>query len=509
MQRLRSLLTTPDRFPWLWLLLLAIFTLLSTGRWTVALLAWLPAIFNLRFLRGRPVRSGFVLLALTGFVVISIAWYGLLAAPLPVFLVTMAVNAFIGSLPFLVDRLLTPRLARDGRSPFYATLLYPLAATAIEFLSLSANPMGSFGAQAYSQYGLLPLMQIVSLTGLWGLTFLIAWFASVVNWAWEQGFAWKPIRSGVVIYAAILLAVLGYGGVRLLAAPESAAQRTPVAAFTAVELDFSELMPLLESDPAAFRATTTAYHQRYLEQTRVQAQAGARIILWPEGAGIGLAADVEALTAAAQALARQEGIYLGLPVFKLFPGAGRAPENRLLLIDPSGAIVTDHVKYGGNMFEGSLKGDGVLQVVDTPYGRLAGVICWDADFPAVLRQVGQARAGLLLIPAHDWADIDPLHGQMAVFRAIENGVSILRQADQGLSLAADPYGRVLAASSHFEDANWLLTASVAGQGLPTLYTRIGDAFAWLCVLGFAGLSLWAVVAGRRSHPLGQPQPQTA
>lgn len=498
MHRLRSLITTPDRFPWLWLLLSAIFTLLATGRWTVALLAWLPAVFSLRFLRGRPTRSGFLLLFLTGWAVISIAWYGLLAAPAPVFIVTMAINAFIGALPFLIDRLLTPRLARAGRTPFYATLIFPLAATAIEFLSLSANPMGSFGAQAYSQYGLLPLMQLVSLTGLWGLTFLISWFASVVNWAWEQGFAWQPIRRGVLVYALLLLAVLGYGSVRLLAAPQPD-QRTPVAAFTAVELRFAELMPLLDSDPAAFRATTTANHQRYLDQTRAQAQAGARIILWPEGAGVGLAEDVEALTAAAQELARQEGIYLAAPLFKLFPGGGRTPENRLLLIDPSGAIVLDHVKYGGNMFEGSLKGDGVLQMVDTPYGRLAGVICWDADFPANVRQVGQAGAGLLLIPANDWREIDPLHGQMAVFRAIENGVSILRQADKGLSLAADPYGRVLAASSHFADSDWLLTATVAGQSAPTLYARIGDAFAWLCVFGFAALGLWAVIAGRRDR----------
>lgn len=509
MHRLRSLFTHPDRFPWLWLLLYAGLTLVASGRWTVALLAWLPAVFGLRFLRSRRrLLPGFLLFYLATLVPAAAAWYGLLAAPLPVFVVTIAANTLIGSLPYLADRLLAPRLARTGRTPFYATLLFPLAATAIEFLSLSANPMGSFGAQAYSQYGLLPLIQLVSLTGLWGMTFLMSWFASVVNWAWERGFAWKPIRSGVLVYAAVLLAVVGFGAFRLLAAPEPA-QRAPVAAFTAVELRFPELMPLLESDPDAFRATTTAYHQRYLEQTRAQAQAGARIILWPEGAGIGMAEDVEALTAAAQALAREEGIYLAVPVFKLFAGTDRTPENRLLVIDPSGAIVLDHVKYGGNMFEGSLKGDGVLQVVDTPYGRLAGVICWDADFPAVVRQVGQSGAALLLIPAHDWADIDPLHGQMAVFRAIENGVSIVRQADQGLSLAADPYGRVLAASSHFEDADWLLLASVAGQGLPTLYARIGDAFAWLCVLGFAGLGLWAVVAGRRSHPLSQPQTQTA
>ena len=82
-----------------------------------------------------------------------------------------------------------------------ATLVAPLAFTAWEFMTLAYNPMGSWGSLAYSQYGNLPLMQLVSITGLWGLTFLITWFGATVNWAWEQSFAWPAIRRSVVTYA--------------------------------------------------------------------------------------------------------------------------------------------------------------------------------------------------------------------------------------------------------------------------------------------------------------------
>ena len=58
-------------------------------------------------------------------------------------------------------------------------------------------------------------MQIVSITGMSGLTFLIMWFASTVNALWEHGFDWKPVRGMTVAFTAVLLAVLAFGGARM------------------------------------------------------------------------------------------------------------------------------------------------------------------------------------------------------------------------------------------------------------------------------------------------------
>jgi hypothetical protein len=47
---------------------------------------------------------------------------------------------------------------------------------------------------------------------------------------------------------------------------------------------------------------------------------------------------------------------------------GKSPaENVVRIVDPNGDVVLTHVKYGGNDFESTLKGDSVLQTVDTPY----------------------------------------------------------------------------------------------------------------------------------------------
>jgi predicted amidohydrolase len=42
-------------------------------------------------------------------------------------------------------------------------------------------------------------------------------------------------------------------------------------------------------------------------------------------------------------------------------------------------------------------------MIDTPYSRLAAMICVDADFPATARQIGRARADILFLPVGDWA----------------------------------------------------------------------------------------------------------
>lgn len=84
--------------------------------------------------------------------------------------------SLVGVLPFLADRLIAPRL-----KGFVSTLVLPLAFVTLEYVKLLTSSYGSWGSLAYTQYGNLPLLQILSVTGLWGITFLIAWFASVVN----------------------------------------------------------------------------------------------------------------------------------------------------------------------------------------------------------------------------------------------------------------------------------------------------------------------------------------
>jgi apolipoprotein N-acyltransferase len=218
----------------------------------------------------------------------------------------------------------------------------------------------------------------------------------------------------------------------------------------------------------------------------------------------------------ARAVTREEGVYLQLalqPILRTqqFPFA----ENRAILIDPAGNTVWDYHKAFPIPFAESLEYDGgppVVPFTDTPYGRVAGVICYDTDFVPYMRQAAWAQVGLVLAPANDWPAIKYDHTHLAVYRAVENGFAMMRPDAKGISLAVDPLGRELASGDYYATDHLDLVAMMPVQAVPTLYSRVGDVFAWLSMAGLVGLMARAVVrrpkaiGTRTSEPTGAPLP---
>ena len=381
----------PDRWSYLWLAIGTMLSLFSSGKWTIPLAAWLVPVFMIRFMRTQEAFRGFILVWLAPYVTSVIAWWGMMAPHLAVAvnLLILAISTLmIGGLSYLADRLLAPRL-----KGFAATLVFPLALTALDLLAVTLNPIiGSFGAQAYNQYGNLALMQLLSVTGMCGVTFLLGWFASVVNWAWERSFDWPRIWRGLALFAGIMLLVMAYGGARLVFSPAQTGT-VRVASLTAVGAD--ELADLPDNREA-FRRKTGDIRDRYFEQTIREARAGAQIVLWPEGAGYGFEEDEAELIARGKEVAAQEGIYLAMPLVTTYEDPNQLWENKLIIVGPAGDIVLEHLKYGGTLLEGSRPGDRILRTVESPFGTISGVICWDADFPTTVRQAGRNGTDILL-----------------------------------------------------------------------------------------------------------------
>jgi apolipoprotein N-acyltransferase len=91
---------------------------------------------------------------------------------------------------------------------------------------------------------------------------------------------------------------------------------------------------------------------------------------------------------------------------------------------------------------------------------------------------------------------------MVVFRAIENGMSVVRQTDFGLSVAVDPYGWILAQMNHFTTRDRTLVAQVPAVHVVTVYAAGGHLFGWLTIIAFGVIA----VVGSRSRPR-KPQGQ--
>ena len=524
--------TTPthisDRLSYLWLAIAAALFLFYDGRWAIPLAAWLAPLFLLRFVRTQRPLPGLLLAWLVRAVVGAVVLQGIILISGIGYYALVVLLTGLTMLPYLADRLITPRL-----QGFVATLVFPLAFTTLEYLS-SFGPNGTIYSIANTQYGDLPLMQVVSVTGIWGITFLITWFAAIVNWAWEQHFAWPQVRGSALLYAAVLAVVLLGGGARLALFPPQAtsvrvvglsASQASVAAFNQ-QLPQATLSRLLsgkatQADRALARSAFTTLDNDLLARSQQEARAGAKIVVWPESSPVGaniLQEDEPALIQQAGALAKQQGIYLDMGLGVFLPDVGKGPflKDEAVLLDPTGRVVwtyekTHLVPFGEQGL--IVQGDGKVPIVESPYGRLAGVICFDADFPGTMRQAGQGGADLMFVPGDDWQAIDPYHSQVATFRAIENGYSLVRQASKGFSMTVDYEGRVLSASDYFTTDNQVMVAYVPMHGVHTIYATIGDLFAWLCIIGLLTLTGLAIIQSRKrrsaeaaSAALPEPQP---
>ena len=102
----------------------------------------------------------------------------------------------------------------------------------------------------------------------------------------------------------------------------------------------------------------------------------------------------------------------------------------------------------------------------------------------------------MFLPANDWKEVDPLHTYQAIARAIENGFSLVHPAGQGLSVATDSRGRIISSMDYYTTDEQVMYADVPVKQSFTIYTAIGDAFAWLCIAGFV-LSIIFVVFKKR------------
>ena len=237
----------------------------------------------------------------------------------------------------------------------------------------------------------------------------------------------------------------------------------------------------------AFRSRAAIINAELLAATGTAARQGARLVIWSEGAGIVETLDEPALLARAAGVAQNSDAWIELSYLALDRRGSATFENKNVLVDASGHRVWTYQKnHPVPGMEACVPGAGRVPVATTPFGRVATVICYDADFPRLVRQA--AGADVLLIPADDWREIAPMHASMARFRAVEQGLSIVRATSSGYSMVTDRFGRVRASRDSFSGSRTMI-ADVSRRGAPTIYARIGDAFSWSCLAAFSALLL--------------------
>ncbi|MCU1641634.1 MAG: nitrilase [Nocardia sp.] len=365
--------------------------------------------------------------------------------------------------------------------PGWAALALPTGWVTLEFLLSLAGSTGAWWSLAYTQAGVLPLVQSVSLTGVWGITFLILLVPSAVT-AVVNATGPQRIRIAATSSAA-LLAVAAFGAWRLMVPAEGDSVRVGLLAISQPP----DYVPVDSTDGRDMVA-------RAITEINSLADRGAQAVVLPEKAWSADDSTLHLLSDPLSEVAARRNIHVvaGLVLTRDGSSINAAIDY------PSRIVYAKHYLVPG-LEDDLTPGTGWAMVPGRPWSL---AVCFDLDRPALVRQNRHLGATLLLVPALDFTDDYWLHSRMAVLRGIESGMAIARAPQLGELVASDSRGHISASVR----TDITVTRSVlADLPLPTdrtLYARFGDWFAWLSVALFAAalLRLWSVRTGGTSGP---------
>jgi apolipoprotein N-acyltransferase len=457
--------------------------------------AFAAPLFIMRFLRLQSPMKGLLMIVFAGFVANVFIWQGMMPISGPFYYVLAFMMSLFTSLVFTLDRIYTGKI-----KGFISTLFFPSAYVVMDFITISTNPSGSFGTLGHTQ-DYLALLQILSITGIWGVTFIVLWSASVVNWLWDGAFEKTRLKQAFGAFVIPIFMILLFGQIRL-----ALHDSNPTVRIASIKISKTALSDRYNRDD---HSLVEKSNDLFLANCTVAASSGAKIVFGIETV-IRLPYDQEAdFIGKAKALAISNRIYLGLPMQVLTPDM--LPMNKIVWLSPRGEILNTYHKANPTPGEGKY-GDGRLRYFDSPYGRICSAICFDMDFPAFINQISSDGIDIMLVPGMDWREISPYHTYVASFRAIEHGFNMVRAVTKGLSASFNYKGQLLSSQDHYTSDDLIMYSDVPTRGQKTLYSWLGDYFAWLCVLFFLSAIF---VFFRRSrqvkpspglHPSGDPAP---
>lgn len=464
-----------------WLILGIVLTGLTANRWNIALLGWIAPVPFLVAAKRLHGARGSVLLLLVLILATTLQTLKIITAPLP------APMALMFSVPAGVSWwLLLMMWIWIGRRLGSIWGLYSFVAltTVGDWISLAFGHAGAWATSANSQIDNLPLLQLTALGGLSLVGALMALVAGTIFLLIDSPTPKVHWRHSAAAFVA-LIGALAWGSARL---DQLDLGPTILAAGIVTHIGLGQGMP----SAAALAANTDDLFAR----SEMAAQRGAQIVAWNEAATLVSPEAEAAIRARGSEFARRHGIDFVMAYAVIVQNAPLLFDNKYEWFGLGGTSLEVYRKHHPVPGEPSLQGNAPIRVLARPWGRAAGAICYDYDFPALARQHAQGGAGLVIVPASDWRGIDPYHTLMARVRGIEGGMAVVRPVRNATSMMFDGYGRVRASLGAWEDNDGILIGTIPTQHINTIYTFLGDWPAGLAA-GFL-LVAWMQIIRRRS-----------
>jgi apolipoprotein N-acyltransferase len=347
-------------------------------------------------------------------------------------------------------------------------------------------------------------IQTASLFGSGFLVFLMLLVNALLADAWD---AWRDCQDKNAIFSfalaiAIFLTNLGVGGILL--------ERTNEKTGTVKVALLQGCSPISEG----YTQALTVRSYTYLARMAIKKDPDIDLMLWAESVlHYSLESD-EQMQALFSDIAVQTGAIQIIGSFSAPEDEPDAYYNSLFVFYPDGTVSDEvynkrrPVPFGEYLpwpeLFGALipaltqismlsrdtdAGDGT-NLFHLPYGTAGGLICFYSIYPVLARESVKDGAELLLVATNDtWFDgsfAKELHLSHAVLRAVENGRTVARTGNTGISAIIDEKGRIV--DTVAIDQTDHLTAEVCFTASDTLYTVIGDAFVHLCFCYLAAVT---------------------
>jgi apolipoprotein N-acyltransferase len=355
----------------------------------------------------------------------------------------------------------------------------------------SGFPWGTLG---YSQYRMLPVIQVAELGGVHAVSFVLVAVNAALTGTLVLGRG--RALAGAGLAAVLLAAVLGFGEVRLHEAPRPAEAR--------IALIQAAIEQPLKFDPDHARAVLDTY----LELTRQAGAAHPDLIVWPETAAPTVLRRDAGLLRTLRALAGDLHTSLLIGSVDVLDGAPLRLSNAAFLVTERGIEARydkihlvpfgEYVPLSGVIgfvrgwaeFIAELEPGTRAVVFAGPPAPFGVVICYEGIFPDLFREFVNNGARVMVNMTNDgWfgrTSGPEQHLTMYPFRAVEHRIAVVRAANTGVSAFIAPTGQIVRHLGLFQ-RDVLVDAVPLRQGR-TLYTRLGDWVAWLS-LGLAAATV--------------------
>ncbi|SFV61046.1 Apolipoprotein N-acyltransferase / Copper homeostasis protein CutE [hydrothermal vent metagenome] len=342
---------------------------------------------------------------------------------------------------------------------FFASLM-----SVLEWLTFSFTEFGSWGAMTYTQLDDLAFLQLSSLFGITFGSFFVYLSSAFIAVFIANKDKIKFIKPAI-ISSLIFLLFYSYGVIRV----ENGLSEGKHILVAGISSNM-QISPQGIPDKKYLENGTNIL----IKKTKIAIQRGAKLIAWNEGATIIFKEDEANFIKQVQMISSSNNVELFIAYIVPIHGIKKF-ENKYLFIS-EGKILDEYFKYHPVPGEAAVKGTDYAKVGRLDYANVSGAICYDFDFPVLGRILAKKEVDIMIVPSSDWKGIDPIHGQMAMVRAIEGGYSLLRPVRGATSYAFDAYGNIRASMSYYEKNDGIMMASLPTQKIWTLYGVVGDIF---------------------------------